>query len=172
MNTDYFKDLVARALPEFPSVPGDGIGTGEPVFPVNARLSPVAPVSPPRNSSAGEHGSVRSSGALARPAAPTSVLLAACRGLPISPSEIRSKLADEDLEGLAEGRVGIPDLRALARVLVERRAMERGEVPEDWIHHAKCRGCGPIWFWTTGNFLGCPWCHVRAKGLPVPSPTG
>lgn len=172
MNTDYFQDLVTQVLPHLPGIPGDGIGTGEPVSPVNARLSPVAPVSPLRNISAGEHGPVRSSESPATPAALTSVLQAACRGLPISPSEVRPKIADEDLDALAEGRAGIPDLRALARVLVECRAMEQGDVPEDWVHRANCRGCGPIWFWTTGNFLGCPWCLVRAKGLPVPSPMG
>jgi hypothetical protein len=58
---------------------------------------------------------------------------------------------------------------------------ERGCVPADETARARCLRCGPVWVhpqvaavapavngWPL--LLGCPWCHVRCQGLPIPRP--
>lgn len=98
------------------------------------------------------------------------LLIDACHGLEITPQEIYKALSDEDLTALASRRISLDELRTFAMVLCERRGMERGVVPQGWTEIASCAGCGPVWLWAVGEFAGCPWCHVRAKALPVPRP--
>ncbi len=63
-------------------------------------------------------------------------------------------------------------LNVVAKWLYDERLMMQGIAPPQYIKHAVCRGCGPIFIFESSPVyvLGCPWCHVRAKGLKVPRP--
>lgn len=98
------------------------------------------------------------------------LLISACRDLDIDTRDVYAALADEDIAGLVAGRIGPAELRSFAVALCERRGMERGIVPQGWTKIASCGSCGPVWLWAPGEFAGCPWCHVRVKGLPIPLP--
>jgi rRNA maturation endonuclease Nob1 len=65
------------------------------------------------------------------------------------------------------------DLAALqnfAHSLRVQRMRDRGEVPPEYKFIAYCRGCGPVWLWSSGKVEGCPWCWNRLQGKPVPYP--
>lgn len=98
------------------------------------------------------------------------LLIDVCHGLPITPAEIYKALGAEDFEDVRTGRIPVGDLRAFAKVRLERQGMERGNVPQGWTEVASCAGCGPVWLWTPGMFAACPWCFVRRQGLLVPRP--
>lgn len=98
------------------------------------------------------------------------LLIEACHGLEITPADIYSGLGDDDLADITAGRIGLRDLQAFALARLQRQGMERGIVPPGWDKVATCAGCGPVPLWASGTFAGCPWCHVRHKGLPVPQP--
>ncbi len=94
----------------------------------------------------------------------------ACRGLSIKPAEVCDALAPEDIEGWRCGEVRGESLAAFAASLDQRREMERGICPASYTEQATCAQCGPIWLWTQGQVLGCPWCWNRIRGLPIPRP--
>ena len=94
----------------------------------------------------------------------------ACRGLTIKPREVRDALAPEDIEGLRCGEVSGETLVTFAASLHQRRDMERGIRPASYTEQATCAQCGPIWLWTPGQVLGCPWCWNRICGLLIPRP--
>ena len=37
--------------------------------------------------------------------------------------------------------------------------MDQGKRPDHYTEHAKCKRCGPIWLWFTGEVLDCPARH-------------
>ncbi len=98
------------------------------------------------------------------------VLADACRDLPLSPQELRARLAPEGLADLAAGRIDAETLRAFADAVHASDAREAGHVPVGWTRRAHCRGCGPVYLWAPVSVDGCPWCLNRAKGLLVPRP--
>lgn len=94
----------------------------------------------------------------------------ACRGLAIEPREVRDALTPEDIEGWRCGDVCRESLAAFAASLDQRREMGEGIRPASYTEQATCAQCGPIWLWTPGQVLGCPWCWNRIRGLPIPRP--
>ena len=98
-------------------------------------------------------------------------LAGACCGLSVNPVEVRSVLAPKDIEDWQNGDVSDETLATFAASVVQRREMERGIRPAGYTEHATCRQCGPIWLWTPGEVLGCPWCWNRTAGKPIPRPT-
>ena len=46
----------------------------------------------------------------------------------------------------------------------------RGEVPSHYTSMTNCRQCGvvPIWEGCAAEVIGCPWCHNRREGWPMP----
>ena len=97
------------------------------------------------------------------------VLSQACAGVEdTSPKELRDVLEEEgcDILFLSEATV-----RSLAKMLAERRQMDRGDKPERFFHVAECEGCGPVWAGVTGSFKACPWCTNRRHHRPIPRPS-
>jgi hypothetical protein len=94
----------------------------------------------------------------------------ACKGLDITPAEVKEALAPEDIDDWREGTISTDTLAAFARSLVQRQKMDQGERPEYYTEQATCKHCGPIWLWFSGEVLGCPWCWNRAAGKPIPRP--
>ena len=64
-------------------------------------------------------------------------------------------------------------LRRWLHVLDENARMQRGIAPRDWTQASHCERCGPVQLWTGAplHVIGCPWCHVRRAGGPVPRPS-
>jgi hypothetical protein len=98
------------------------------------------------------------------------VLATACRGLSITPMEVYEALAPEDLDDWHEGAISLGNLAAFARSLIQRREMDKGQVPEHYTERATCKQCGPVWLWFGGEVLGCPWCWNRIANRPLPRP--
>lgn len=94
----------------------------------------------------------------------------ACRGLDISPAEVKATLSPEDVQDWREGAISGDTLAAFAQSLVQRREMDQGKRPADYTSHASCRHCGPVWLWFSGEVLGCPWCWNRSADKPIPRP--
>jgi len=93
-----------------------------------------------------------------------------CRGLDITPVEVKVALAPEDIEEWHKGAVSNDTLATFARSLVQRREMDRGKRPAHYTEPATCKHCGPIWLWFSGEVPGCPWCWNRAADKPIPRP--
>ena len=98
------------------------------------------------------------------------VLGSICRRLPITPAEVHQALAEEDIQAWRQGQISHETLAAFARLLAQRQAMDRGERPTHYNQHASCAGCGPVWLWSSGHVLACPWCRNRLAGKPIPRP--
>lgn len=94
----------------------------------------------------------------------------ACKGLDITPAEVREALAEKDLEDWKKGKISAKTLSAFARSLVQRREMNQGKCPDHYTEQATCKQCGPIWLWYSGEVLGCPWCWNRLEDKPIPRP--
>ena len=94
----------------------------------------------------------------------------ACKGLDITPGEIKKALAAEDIDDWRSGAISAESLAAFARSLVQRREMDQGKRPEHFTEQATCKHCGPIWLWFSGEVLGCPWCWNRVAEKPIPRP--
>lgn len=94
----------------------------------------------------------------------------ACRGLSITPVEVREALAPENIAEWRNGDISSDTLTAFARTLVQRREMDQGKVPAHYTERATCKQCGPIWLWFSGEVLGCPWCWNRVADRPIPRP--
>jgi len=94
----------------------------------------------------------------------------ACKGLDITPAEIKEALAPEDIDDWREGTISADTLAAFARSLVQRQKMDQGKRPEHYTEQATCKHCGPIWLWFSGEVLGCPWCWNRVADKPIPRP--
>jgi hypothetical protein len=89
------------------------------------------------------------------------------------PSDVADLLAMTDGSDAA--------LRDYLHVLRDAAMRERGQVPEDETVAVLCRHCGPFWMHpgvarvlpVVGGMptaAGCAWCHLRARGLPIPRP--
>jgi hypothetical protein len=94
----------------------------------------------------------------------------ACRGLDITPAEVKQALAPEDIDDWRKGAISADTLAAFARSLVQRREMDQGKRPDHYTEQATCEHCGPIWSWFTGGVAGCPWCRNRVADKPIPRP--
>ncbi|GAB5452309.1 MAG: hypothetical protein Hals2KO_26370 [Halioglobus sp.] len=94
----------------------------------------------------------------------------ACKGLDITPAEVKLALAPEDIDDWRNDAISADTLAAFARSLVQRREMDQGKRPDHYTERATCEHCGPIWLWFCGEVRGCPWCWNRAAGRPIPRP--
>ena len=94
----------------------------------------------------------------------------ACKGIDITPAEVKEALAAEDIEDWRNDVISADTLTAFARTLMQRRVMDQGKRPDHYTKQATCKHCGPIWLWFTGEVLGCPWCWNRAADKPIPRP--
>jgi hypothetical protein len=78
---------------------------------------------------------------------------------------------------------GLPEsvLRAYLRALEDEAERMAGRVPRNETEAILCARCGPVWAppavaavlpMVNGipRALGCPWCHVRKAGKPIPRP--
>ena len=65
-----------------------------------------------------------------------------------------------------------PLLDWLAQSVADEQKRLKGIVPDGWVEIVNCSGCGFVYLWEgcPSNVLGCPWCHVRAKGITIPRP--
>lgn len=69
-------------------------------------------------------------------------------------------------------------VEALANLVRANQCRARGEIPPEYSEPAVCLHCGPIWLFPSSEpggkwhkpVLGCPWCHNRGAGLPIPKP--
>ena len=93
-----------------------------------------------------------------------------CRGLDITPADVKVSLAVEDIADWRKGTISTATLAAFAHSLAEHRAMEQGQIPSGFTERAHCRRCGPVWLRVAGEVAGCPWCWNRVAGLPIPRP--
>jgi hypothetical protein len=104
----------------------------------------------------------------------TAVLMQAlreiCQGIAITPVEVKAALSPEDIAAWRRGEITVDGLAAYARLLVRQRDIREGRRPSNYSERAICQHCGPIWFWRSGTFPGCPWCWNRHKGKPIPRP--
>ena len=94
----------------------------------------------------------------------------ACKGLDITPAEVKQALAPEDIEDWRSCTISADTLAAFARSLVQRREMNQGKRPNHYTMQATCKYCGPIWLWCSDEVLSCPWCWNRAAHKPLPRP--
>lgn len=62
-------------------------------------------------------------------------------------------------------------LRAFIDLLTITAMRERGQVPAHYTATTNCRRCGvvPIFPGLPAAVDGCPWCHNRLRGLPMPN---
>jgi len=94
----------------------------------------------------------------------------ACKGIDITPAEVKEALAAEDIDDWREGAISADTLAASARSLAQRREMNLGKRPDHYTNRATCAHCGPIWLWFPREVLGCPWCWNRIADMPIPRP--
>ncbi|MCP5408340.1 MAG: hypothetical protein H6963_03460 [Chromatiaceae bacterium] len=95
----------------------------------------------------------------------------ACRGLDITPVEVKEALAPEDIEDWHDGAISAETLASFAGSLIQRREMDQGRRPDHYNEQATCEHCGPVWLWFSGSVLGCPWCWNRVADKPIPRPS-
>ena len=93
-----------------------------------------------------------------------------CVGLTITPSDLKAALDDDALSGFANGDISNDVIKVFAKSLIQRHKMDKGVRPHNYNIVAKCKGCGPVWLWISGNVEGCPWCFNRATDKPIPRP--
>ena len=76
--------------------------------------------------------------------------------------------AGEDWSSIKNDR---ETLLAFRRALINRRMMERGEIPENYKASTICKRCGPVPIFEgcPPEVLGCPWCFNRIRGFPIPN---
>lgn len=99
------------------------------------------------------------------------VLADACRGLDITPAEVKQALAAEDIDGWRNGAITADAFASYAGMIVQRRKMDQGKRPEHYTEPATCKNCGPVWLWFSGTVLGCPWCRNATASNPIPRPS-
>ena len=99
------------------------------------------------------------------------ILDEACKELAIQPIQVYEALSKDDIEDYQSGDVTQSMLTVFARSLVQQQQMARGERPGHYTEQAICQHCGPVWLWTSGEVLGCPWCLNRVEGKSIPRPT-
>jgi len=93
-----------------------------------------------------------------------------CRGLGITPVEVKEALSPEDIADWRKGAISGDTPAAFARSLSLRRERDQGKRPAHYTDQATCNRCGPVWLWFSGEVLGCPWCWNRAADKPIPRP--
>jgi len=93
-----------------------------------------------------------------------------CRGLDITPVEVKEALSPKDIDDWRKGAISGDTLAAFARSLVQRRERDQGKRPAHYTEQATRKHCGPIWLWFSGEVPGCPWCWNRAADKPIPRP--
>ena len=84
------------------------------------------------------------------------ILALATKGLSITPVEVRDELAPEDIKGWEDGEITSDNLAAFARSLEQHREMAENRVPTHYDQVAKCKRCGPVWSWFSGEVAACP----------------
>jgi hypothetical protein len=94
----------------------------------------------------------------------------ACRGLAITPGEVREALGPEGAGDWQAGALTTSALAVFARLVSYRKEMDQGIRPSDFSKAATCAGCGPVWLRHEGEVLGCPWCWNRVADRPIPRP--
>jgi len=64
-----------------------------------------------------------------------------------------------------------PVLVAYAQLAETTRDRDAGRVPAHYTAVTECRRCGPVPIFPgcPAEVLGCPWCHNRRRGLPIPA---
>lgn len=95
-------------------------------------------------------------------------LAPACKGLSITPLEVRDSLSSVDIVEWRSGIVSDDVLTAYTKALAQRRLMDQGKRPAHYTERATCRHCGPVWLWFAGEVLCCPWCWNRSSDMPIP----
>jgi len=93
------------------------------------------------------------------------------KNLAIESATILDALAPEDINAWHAGDVSLEMLSAFVLSFVQQQEMLKGRVPTDYNVAASCKNCGPVWLWSAGEVLGCPWCQSKPKGKPMPRPT-
>ena len=88
----------------------------------------------------------------------------------MTPGFVQSALAPEDKADWERGDLSLDTLRTFAQTLVWDQERAQGKAPAHYAKRALCRQCGPIWLWTKGTFVSCPWCRNRVSGDPIPRP--
>ena len=99
------------------------------------------------------------------------ILAEACKELTIQPIQVYEALSKDDIEDWKDDDLSAEILRVFARSLVQQQQMARGERPGHYTEQAICQHCGPVWLWTSGEVLGCPWCLNRVEGKSIPRPS-
>ena len=67
----------------------------------------------------------------------------ACRGLSITPADVKLALAAEDIDEWRKGAISAETMATFARALVQRREMDQGKRPAHYTEQATCKHCGP-----------------------------
>jgi hypothetical protein len=108
---------------------------------------------------------------------PRSQLLQLAETHGIAPKLVRD-LSAADLHSYAGSK---ETLLACLRALSDDADRRAGRAPAGDTAVVLCRSCGPVWLSPaiaavglrlhgTPYVLGCPWCHIRKDGLPIPRP--
>lgn len=86
------------------------------------------------------------------------------------PRALVHRLSADDIAACAD--LSMDTLGAYLRALDRGARMDAGQVPPGFTEARYCEGCGPVWLWpgTPERVRGCPWCHRRKAGKPVPRP--
>lgn len=77
----------------------------------------------------------------------------ACSNCSINAMDFYKRLTQEDVQEWFDGKLSVEDLTVAARSFEQQDAMLRGEVPDNYIYHANCKGCGPVWLWYSKEVL-------------------
>lgn len=86
------------------------------------------------------------------------------------PPVLVHRLSVDDIAACAD--LSAHTLGAYLRALDRGDRMDAGQVPQGFTAACYCEGCGPVWLWpgTPERVRGCPWCHRRKAGRPIPRP--
>ena len=79
---------------------------------------------------------------------------------------VRREAGNDWVEVAADPR----QLKAFCELLMIGDMRYRGIAPDHYTAFTTCRHCGPVPIFegATDAVLGCPWCHNRIQGLPMP----
>jgi len=96
----------------------------------------------------------------------------ACAGLDLAPGQLLGALTAEEVESVGTDDLPLLALFDIANAVAATRARAEGRIPKGGPPLSTCTGCGPVYLWrgAPATVEGCPWCHERHKGRPVPRP--